>query len=125
MPSGDTLIVASVAGKRPFYLTPEKVRLFQISLSNGEEKKIAELESAYFYNIQLSPDGRHIAYVSRSEGRDNISVIPVASGQARKVTLNTDPRVYFSSLIWSPDGKNIYYGRQTRRSLVSMFDNFR
>lgn len=123
-PSGNGLIAASVEKNQSTSL-PEKVRLFQIPLDGSDARYVDEIESTYFHNIQLSPDGRHIALVSRAEGRDNVFVIPVAGGQARKVTSNTDPRLYFSSLIWSPDGKNIYYGRQTRRSLVSMLDNFK
>lgn len=94
-------------------------------VSGQTAKVLTRLNSAYLYNIQLSPDGRRIAFASHQEGRDNIWLIPATGGMARKITANTDPRFYFSSLAWSPDGKNIYYGKQSGYSLISEISEFK
>jgi len=38
---------------------------------------------------------------------------------------SSDPRVYFSSIAWSPDGKTIYYGKQSSWTVFSMLENFK
>jgi Tol biopolymer transport system component len=96
-----------------------------IRIAGGNSHMIGRLESAYLYNIQLSPDGKTISFASRRDGRDNIWLAPVTGGAPRKITGNTDPRLYFSSLTWSADGKSIYYGKQSRYSLIFSVDNFK
>jgi Tol biopolymer transport system component len=123
--SNSDLIVAVFKEIAKPHPTTGQVDLFQISASGGENRKIASLPSAYMTNIQLSPDRRSIAFVSRQDGQDNIWVVPVSGGEARKITKNNDPRVYFSSLVWSPDGRAFYCSRQASWSLISMMDNFR
>jgi len=103
---------------------PVEISLFQLA-TGKVPKLLAKLNSAYLSNIQLSPDGRNIAFVSHQDGRDNIWLIPAAGGAARKITANSDPRFYFSSLTWSPDGKAIYYGRQSGYSLISEITEFK
>jgi Tol biopolymer transport system component/DNA-binding winged helix-turn-helix (wHTH) protein len=123
--SGSDLIAAVVKDPSKQNSTTTQVDLYQISASGGGYQKLPGLTSAYFTNIQLSPDGRSIAYVSRLEGRDDIWVVPVLGGQKRKITNNSDPRLYFSSIVWSPDGGAIYCSKQASRSLITMIDNFR
>jgi hypothetical protein len=42
------------------------------------------------------------------------------STEARKLTENPDPQLFFSGLAWSPDGQQIYFSKQLRHSLLSM-----
>lgn len=66
----------------------------------------------YATDVQLSPDGRRIAYVRRSfdimadKARSNIWVIDVASGEQRPLLTGT---ASYSSPRWSPDGKRLAY----------------
>ena len=67
-----------------------------------------------------------LAYVSNRDGKDNIWLMRLmAGGEARKITSNNDNRLYFSTLAWSPDNRAIYFGKQTRYSLLSMVTNFK
>ncbi len=66
-----------------------------------------------------------LAYVTQKDGRDNLWLMPARGGAAKKLTANNDARLYFSSLAWSPDGKAIYFGKQSRYSLLSMITNFK
>ncbi|HEX8091020.1 MAG TPA: winged helix-turn-helix domain-containing protein, partial [Blastocatellia bacterium] len=106
------------------YPTTAQIDLLQISAGGGYWK-VTSLTSAYLNSIQLSPDGQSIAFVARQGERDNIWVIPAGGGVAGKVTRNTDSRVYFSSLAWSPDGSVIYCSKLSSRSFISMIDNSR
>jgi Tol biopolymer transport system component/serine/threonine protein kinase len=123
--TGNSVIVGLVEGRPQHVPTATEVSLLEVSAAASNRRVIANLKSAYPVNIQLSPDGKLIAFVSRQDGKDNIWIIATTGGEAKKITSNSEPGLYFSSLTWSPDGKTIYYGKQGTRSLISMIDNFR
>jgi hypothetical protein len=52
-------------------------------------------------------------------------VTALGGGAAKKVTSNNDARLFLSSITWSPDGKNIYFGKQNRFSMISMIETAR
>jgi Tol biopolymer transport system component len=121
--SGDSLLLASAESK---FIAPSPTSVSLINLTvAGTATSIAQFESTYLYNTHLSPDARTLAFVSRQDGRDNVWLTPATGGEAKKLTKNTDPRLYYSSLTWSRDGKSIYFGKQSRGSVISMIDNFR
>ena len=62
---------------------------------------------------------------SRQDGRDNLIVTGVRGGGITKVTNNTDPTVFYSGLTWSPDGKRLFYSKQTNWSVATLIDNFK
>jgi TolB protein len=103
---------------------PRDIKLFQIS-AGGDIGLLAELKATYAFNIRLSPDKRSVAFVSRQDGKDNIWVTALGGGAAKKVTSNNDARLFLSSITWSPDGKNIYFGKQNRFSMISMIETAR
>jgi eukaryotic-like serine/threonine-protein kinase len=119
------LVFASISGKDGKG-SPMEVNIVQVNVETGERRQLAKLESAYLYNICLSADKKMLAYVSNRDGKDNIWLMGMATGEAtRKITSNNDARLYFSTLAWSPDSRTIYFGKQTRYSLLSMVTNFR
>jgi Tol biopolymer transport system component/DNA-binding winged helix-turn-helix (wHTH) protein len=121
--SGESVIATSTGSTEGVNLTD--IDLFQISI-DGSKQTIAQLKLAYADNIELSSDGKSVAFVSRQDGRDNIWVVSTNGGPARKLTMNTDPKLYLSALAWSPDGKMVYYSKQTiKSSEILMIDNFR
>ncbi|MEO0249360.1 MAG: hypothetical protein ABIN58_07390, partial [candidate division WOR-3 bacterium] len=122
---GDKIIVGVAEGNVGSQPGLTDVNLFHVPARGGHARRIARLKSTYLSNSRLSPDGQFLAVASRQDGRDNLHVISLLSGKGRKVTGNTDSRVYFSDLTWSPDGRVIYYGKQTRSSLISMIENFK
>jgi eukaryotic-like serine/threonine-protein kinase len=122
--SGQELIVKSVVGK----LGPPNVsdiNLFAVATAGGKQRSLAQLNATYFQNIQLAPARNQIAFVTRQDGVDSLQVIPVAGGAAKTVMTGSDPRVYFSGLAWSPDGKTLFYGKQASWNMLSMIDNFK
>jgi eukaryotic-like serine/threonine-protein kinase len=123
--SGKELFLAEIKGKSPTGL-PVETTIIEVGIENGERREIAKLEAAYFYNIRLSADKKMLAYVSNRDGKDNIWLVRSATGgEARKITSNNDNRLYFSTLAWSPDNRAIYFGKQSRYSLLSMITNFK
>jgi TolB protein len=115
------LILTTVRGRAS---SPRDVNLIQVS-ATGEQRPIASLRQTYLYNIHLSADRRMIAFASVQDGKDNVWLIPANGGEAKRLTVNNDSRLYFSSLAWSPDGKAIFFGKQSQYSLLSMLTNFK
>jgi Tol biopolymer transport system component len=122
-PTDQGLILATLKSRLDT-AKPTEVQLVSVSARAGEQKQIATLPSTYLYNIHLSADRRMVAFSSHQDEKDNIWVIPVDGGEAKKVTSNNDSRLYFSSLAWSPDGRAIYFGKQVRYSQLWMITNF-
>jgi Tol biopolymer transport system component len=123
--SGQELIVKSVPGKSGTPNTPVDVSLFAIAVTGGPPRALAQLKTTYFANIQPASGRNEIALVTRQDGADSLQVIPSTGGAAKTIITSNDSRVYFSSLVWSPDGKTIYYGKQAHWSVLSMIDNFK
>jgi Tol biopolymer transport system component len=126
-PSGNALIVG-VKVRRAKGSSGDEVSLIQIPTGGGNKRliaSIASLSGVYSESLDLLPDAHTVAFTSRRDGKDNIWLIRTIGGEARKLTASSDPRVYFSSMAFSPDGKTIYFGKQSQSSLISMIENFR
>ncbi len=121
---GNELVLASVEGTSVVGL-PKEVSLLKLPIETGKTEGISKLKDVYLYNIHLSPDGKTIAFAAHREGKDNVWLMPSAGGEAKQVTGNNDSRLYFSSLAWSPAGDAIFFGKQSRYSLLSMLTNFK
>ncbi|HEY0659287.1 MAG TPA: protein kinase [Pyrinomonadaceae bacterium] len=122
--SGGELILAAVKGKIGIS-SPTEVKIIQVESESGGAREAAKIDSAYLYNIYLSADKKMLAYVSKRDGKDNVWTMRASGGEPRKITSNNDPKLYFSSLSWSPDNRSVYFGKQTRYSLLSMVTNFK
>ncbi len=137
--SGNNHLLAAVADE--FTAQPTTVKLLSLTLAGkgagGKTGGIQNWQSwpgtlseAYLVNMHLSPNGQSVAFVRMSNGRNDIwlSTIPVAPGAGartgeRKLTNNSDPSFFYSSLTWSMDGKTIYYDKQRRWNLLTMIEN--
>jgi Tol biopolymer transport system component len=121
--SGQEIYVAS--GERKSHTYPQQVSLHRVSVGREKHERIALISAAYLHNIKLSLDRRKIALVSRQDGKDNIKVIPASGGLAKKITDNSDPTVHYASLAWTPDGRRLFFSKQTSWSEIIMIENFR
>lgn len=101
------------------------VAVNRLSLGNGAVQEIRNLADAYPKNTFLSANKKFVAYTAHREGRDNVWILPLAGGAERKLTSNNDARLYFSSLALSPNNDAIYYGKQSRYSILSTITNFK
>src|SRR5262249_43943096 len=125
--TGTELVVATVEGKPAAANTSVAVNLFRVSTNEGSQRLIHRIssEDSQRLNLQLSRDGKSIAFVSQQNGKDNLWVIPAAGGEARKITANNDPRLYFSSLAWSADGKAVYFSKHMKWTMTAIIENFK
>ena len=121
-PTERELIVKSAASPVQF---PADFDLLQISADSGAERTLSQLKKTYFYNIRLSPDRQTIAFVTRKDGTDSIHVVSVKDGTDRTILTGNDARVYFANLVFPPDGKAIYFGKEANWQIISMIENFK
>jgi serine/threonine protein kinase/Tol biopolymer transport system component len=122
--SGHELIAKSISDKLP-PKTPVDVSLMVLAVAGGTPRSLAELKATYFANIQMAAARNQIAYVTRRDGADSLQVVPAAGGAPKTIITSNDSRVYFAGLVWSPDGKTLYFARQASWSVLSMIDNFK
>lgn len=101
-------------------LVADTIDVFAVSLETGEKTPVNKLRDAYFNNIHLSRDGSTLAFVSRRDNTTALWTVPVDGGTPKRLLAENDPKILFSSLAWSPDGKSIVFGKQTRTNLISM-----
>jgi hypothetical protein len=57
----------------------------------------------------VSPDGAKVAYVSDRDGTDNVYVVPLAGGEAQRLTRATQPGTQMGTPRWSPAGDFLVY----------------
>jgi len=96
------------------------MEILSFSLETGKVRKLDLVNDAYFYNVQLSKGGSSIAYVTRNDNVTRIFTLELASKSRKELLTITDPKVFVSSISWSPDGSSLVFGKQTRTNLLSM-----
>jgi Tol biopolymer transport system component len=123
-PGGRLLLVSTDASETS--IVHREVSILALEPETGKTQKVAALKDVYLANIQLAPDGKSLAFAAHRDGKDNLWLVSTAAGGAeKKLTDNNDSRLYFSSLAFAPDGSAIFFGKQTRYSLLSMLTNFK
>jgi serine/threonine protein kinase len=123
--SGNEVIFRTLNSTNDSLRLPTDVTVSQIPAAGGSPSAIMTLNSAYFHNFQLSPDRRSIVYTARLENADAIKSVSLAGREPRTIAAGNDPRVYYSDIAFSPDGKTIFYGKQANWQVISMVNNFK
>ena len=118
------LFVATTEGSESSSIHRE-IQIHSVHSAAGGSKMFAAAKDVYLRNVFLSSDRKSVAFAAHRNDKDDLWVLHLADGRERKLTSNNDERLYFSSLAWSPDGRTIYFGKQSRYSLLSMLTNFR
>ncbi len=64
-------------------------------------------------NVEVSPDGKTVAFVSDQSGREEVHLVAAdGSGPARKLT---DIDALKTAIVWAPDGKSLAFTTSERR----------
>lgn len=122
--SGGRLIVKSVATKVDDPM-PADFDVFELDPIDSKRLPLAALKTAYFQNVTISPDGKTLAFVTRSPSGDTIQTLTGSNAVPKTVVSSSDNRVYFLNLVFGPDGKTLYYGKQANSQVISMINNFK
>lgn len=120
----NALILATTKGSDTVGLQAA-VSVEEVENVSGKLSQLAELKDVYLFNIHLAPNAKAIAFVAHREEKDNLWLILINSKVEKKLTTNNDSRLYFSSMAWSPDSNSIFFGKQSRYSLLSMLTGFK
>ena len=124
--SGQNVWLAYDKSKSGLTAAPLQVQISQLSINQQQLVFTFALPpSVYLYNTYLSPNKRFIGFTVQQNERDSLWVIPVTGSAPKKLADSNETRTYFSALSWSPDSREIYYGKQVTWQLVSMIDNYK
>ena len=103
---------------------PIDTKLLRISIS-GKSEVINSFEQISALSSALSPDGKNIAFTKRQENTDNIYLAVIENKETKKITENSDPETLLGSLIWSADGKSLFFDKQEKMNVISVIENFK
>jgi Tol biopolymer transport system component len=122
---GQQLIVKSGSGKSDTGL-PDDFQIFELDTRDSSFRPLAALKAAFFQNVVLSHDAKTLAFVSRTSSGDAIQTLTLSRpGSVKTITTSNDNRVYFSNLTFAPDGKTLFFGKQSNSQVISLVENFK
>lgn len=93
-------------------VAPDDREILQIWIQDamtGAKRVITHLPRGIAYDPVWSPDGAHIAYVSREAGNDEIFVYNIDSETTTQLTRGGNPFIYKQRPTWSPDDAQIAF----------------
>jgi len=107
-PNGERVVIAA------------RGEIFSVPSKEGITYNLTRTPGVHERNVQWSPDGKNIAYISDATGEFEIYVrAQDGSEPARQLTKNSD--TYIFDLLWSPDSKKIlYHDRKMRLNMVDV-----
>src|SRR5260370_5710949 len=114
---GKNFPVISPDGKWVFYNSTENWDVWKTSIDGGEPAAVTGYP-AFFPAV--SPDGKMIACLGRSESKAALLILPVAGGQPPK-TFDLGGQTFSGTRIaWTPDGQALLYAieRDGMKALV-------
>ena len=88
--------------------------LYSLPVSGGEAKQITS-GMAFDSQPAISPDGKHIAFVSDRDGSENLWMCNIDGSEPKQ--LSKDPQGDYASPSWTPDGDYVLVSRKPANSL--------
>jgi len=82
--------------------------IFTVPVKEGITYNFTQSSGAFDRNVEWSPDGKYVAFLSDKEGEYNVYIMPAdGSGEMQKLT--SDAKSYKFEIQWSPDSKYILW----------------
>lgn len=85
---------------------PGRSAIRKLTLGGGSARTIFSSPGAELFFPRLSPDGRHLAVEIQEDGRRDVALVDLASGELRFVTRDD---AVDAQPAWSPDGTRLYF----------------
>lgn len=100
-----------------YYRSAISRRLRRIGSNGGDEEPVSDRPSFY---PALTPDGSRIAYITSVGPKRSIEIISSFEGRVLQ-TLYAPDNSRVANLLWSPDGKSLYYILSAENSAEQSF----
>jgi len=88
--------------------------VWTVPAKTGITKNLTRTSGVHERNVNWSPDGQYIAYVSDKTGEDEI-YLQKQDGSAEPVQLTKNADTYKYDMTWSPDGKKLLWADKLLR----------
>lgn len=82
--------------------------IFTVPAKSGITRDLTQTSGVHERNVEWSPDGKYIAYISDTVGEDEIFIIP-QDGEGEAIQITEKSTTYKYSLKWSADSKKIMW----------------
>ena len=119
------LIIKSVQSKREPTASASDSEIIGLDPVSSNQKVLTSLKAAYFQSVAMTRDGKMLAYVSRLPTGDAIKTLELSNNASKTLADSDDSRVYFANLVFAPDGKMLYYGKQANWQVISAINDFK
>ena len=88
--------------------------IFTLPAKSGITRNLTQTSGIHERNVEWSPKGKYISYISDVNGEDEIYIIN-QNGSEEAIQLTKDSDTYKFNPIWSPDGKYLLWGDKKLR----------
>jgi tricorn protease len=105
-----------------FAISPDGKRLtfgargdvFTVPVKSGITKNLTQTSSVHDRNVEWSPDGKYISFISDVTGEDEIYIIR-QDGSAKAIKMTSNGDTYKYNPIWSPNSKKLLWSDKKLR----------
>ena len=119
------LILKSVQTKRLPSGSASDFEVVELDPITSKQRLLTSVKSAYYHNVAMTRDGKTLAFVARTPTGDALTAMPLANLSPKALVESNDNRVYFSNLVFAPDGKMLFYGKQANWQVISTINDFK
>jgi Tol biopolymer transport system component len=119
------LVLKSVESKREPTGTPSDAKIIELDPFTAQQRQLTSLDDVYFQSIAMTRDGSTLAFVARLPAGDAIKTLSFGNNASKALVESDDNRVYFSNLVFAPDGKTLYFGKQANWQVISTINDFK
>lgn len=96
--------------------------VFTVPANEGITRNLTESSGVHDRNVEWSPNGRYISYISDRTGEDEI-YIQNQSGKEDAIQLTSNSDTYKYNPVWSPDSKYLLWGDKMGRLNIINIEN--
>ena len=119
------LVLKSVQSKRLPSGSASDFEVVELDPMTAKQRLLTSVKSAYYQNVAMTRDGNTLGFVARTPTGDAVTAMTLTNLSSKGLVESNDNRVYFSNLVFAPDGKTLYYGKQANWQVISTINDFK